>query len=154
MVQNLKDAGCNSQTIEKVCRLYGNGQVQDAIPLVAKGKSTDWMVHMLGQAVAVHTDATHGMTLAAVSMAYYRFLCPFGLEKFKRFAMNVWDVDSEGKSDEQIAAEGLKKMEAYMEELGLTMNLKELGVTEEMLPGIVESTLIIRCRTRMKSGRF
>lgn len=111
--------------------------------LVAKGKSTDWMVHMLGQAVAAHTDATHGMTLAAVSMAYYRFICPFGLEKFKRFAMNVWDVDSEGKSDEQIAAEGLKKMEVYMNELGLTMNLKELGVTEEMLPGIVDSTLIM-----------
>ncbi len=48
-----------------------------------KGKSTDWMVHMLGQAVAAHTDATHGMTLAAVSMAYYRFICPFGLAKFK-----------------------------------------------------------------------
>ena len=111
--------------------------------LVAKGKSTDWMVHMLGQAVAVHTDATHGMTLAAVSMAYYRFICPFGLAKFKRFAMNVWDVEPEGKSDEQIAAEGLKKMEVYMNELGLTMNLKELGVTEEMLPGIVESTLIM-----------
>ena len=47
--------------------------------LVAKGKSTDWMVHMLGQAVAAHTDATHGMTLAAVSMAYYRLICPFGL---------------------------------------------------------------------------
>ena len=111
--------------------------------LVAKGKSTDWMVHMLGQAVAAHTDATHGMTLAAVSMAYYRFICPFGLAKFKRFAMNVWDVDSGGKSDEQIAAEGLKKMEAHMKELGLTMHLKELGVTEEMLPGIVESTLIM-----------
>ena len=81
--------------------------------LVAKGKSTDWMVHMLGQAVAAHTDATHGMTLAAVSMAYYRFVCPFGLAKFKRFAMNVWDVNPEGKSDEQIAAESLKKMEAY-----------------------------------------
>ena len=111
--------------------------------LVAKGKSTDWMVHMLGQAVAAHTDATHGMTLAAVSMAYYRFICPFGLAKFKRFAMNVWDVEPEGKSDEQIAAEGLKKMEVYMNELDLTMNLKELGVTEEMLPGIVESTLIM-----------
>ena len=111
--------------------------------LVAKGKSTDWMVHMLGQAVAAHTDATHGMTLAAVSMAYYRFICPFGLAKFKRFAVNVWDVDPEGKSDEEIAAEGLKKMEAYMEELGLTTHLKELGVTEEMLPRIVESTLIM-----------
>ncbi len=111
--------------------------------LVAKGKSTDWMVHMLGQAVAAHTDATHGMTLAAVSMAYYRFVCPFGLAKFKRFAMNVWDVNPEGKSDEQVAAEGLQKMEAYMEEMGLTMHLKELGVTEEMLPGIVDSTLVM-----------
>ena len=75
--------------------------------LVAKGKSTDWMVHMLGQAVGAHTDATHGMTLAAVSMAYYRFVCPFGLAKFKRFAMNVWDVNPEGKSDKQIAAYGI-----------------------------------------------
>lgn len=97
--------------------------------LVAKGKSTDWMVHMLGQAVGAHTDTTHGMTLAAVSMAYYRFICPFGLAKFKRFAMNVWDVAPEGKSDKQIAAEGLERMEAYMRELGLTMNLRELGIT-------------------------
>ena len=57
--------------------------------------------------------------------------------------MNVWEVNREGKSDKQIAAEGLKKMEVYMNELGLTMSLKELGVTEEMLPGIVESTLIM-----------
>ena len=39
--------------------------------LVAKGKSTDWMVHMLGQAAGAVTDATHGMTLAAVSLPYY-----------------------------------------------------------------------------------
>lgn len=111
--------------------------------LVAKGKTTDWMVHMLGQAVGAHTDATHGMTLAAVSLAYYRYICPFGLEKFKRFAMNVWDVNPEGKTDVQIAAEGLERMEAYMKEIGLTMNLKELGVTEDMIPGLVESTLIM-----------
>lgn len=111
--------------------------------LVAKGKTADWMVHMLGQAVGAHTDATHGMTLAAVSLAYYRHICPFGLEKFKRFAVNVWDVNPEGKSDERIAAEGLERMEAYMKELGLAMGLKELGVTEDMLEGIADSTLIM-----------
>ena len=36
MVQNLKDTGCSAQTIEKVCRLYGNGQVQDAIKTLRK----------------------------------------------------------------------------------------------------------------------
>lgn len=112
--------------------------------LVAKGKSTDWMVHMLGQSVGGHTNATHGMTLAAVSLAYYRHIMKSGLEKFKRFAVNVWDVTAEGKSDEQIAEEGLMAMESWMKELGLTMNLTELGVTEEMVPDLVKTTLVMR----------
>lgn len=35
--------------------------------LIGMGKTQDWMVHMLGQAVGAYTDATHGMTLSAVS---------------------------------------------------------------------------------------
>ena len=61
--------------------------------LVSRGKSTDWMVHMLGQAVGGYTNATHGMTLAAVSLPYYRHILPYGLDKFKRFAVQVWGVD-------------------------------------------------------------
>lgn len=57
--------------------------------LVAKEKSTDWMVHMLGQAVGAHTDAIHGMTLAAVSLPYYRYIMPYGLAKFVRFAKKL-----------------------------------------------------------------
>ncbi len=111
--------------------------------LVAKGKSTDWMVHMLGQSVGAYTNATHGMTLAAVSLPYYRHIMSFGLEKFKRFAVNVWDVDPTGKYDEQIAEEGLKAMEDWMKELGLVMNISELGATEEMLEGIADGTLVM-----------
>ena len=111
--------------------------------LVAKGKSTDWMVHMLGQAVGAYTDATHGMTLAAVSLPYYRFIMPYGLAKFVRFAKNVWDVDAAGKTDEQVAEEGLAVMESWMKELGLVMNITELGANEEMLEGLAESTLIL-----------
>ena len=111
--------------------------------LVAMGKSTDWMVHMLGQAVGAHTDATHGMTLSAVSLAYYRHIMPYGLEKFKRFAVNVWNVDPDGKTAREVAEEGLLAMEHWMEEIGVVMNIRELGVTEEMLAGLVESTLIM-----------
>ena len=111
--------------------------------LVAKGKTTDWMVHMLGQSVGAYTNATHGMTLAAVSLPYYRHIMPYGLAKFKRFAINVWDVDPEGKNDVQIAEEGLKAMESWMKELGLVMNISELGATEEMLEGIAEGTLVM-----------
>ena len=111
--------------------------------LVAKGKSQDWEVHMLGQSVGAHTDATHGMTLAAVSMPYYRFILPYGVEKFKRYAVNVWNVNPEGKTDKEIAEEGLNKMEAWMKKIGLVMNITELGAKEEMLDDLVKSTLIM-----------
>lgn len=111
--------------------------------LVSRGKSTDWMVHMLGQAVGGYTNATHGMTLSAVSLPYYRHILPYGLEKFKRFAVNVWDVDSNGKTDLQIAEEGLAAMEAWMKELGLVINLTELGAKEEMIEGIADVTIVL-----------
>lgn len=108
---------------------------------VAKGKTTDWQVHMLGQAVGAHTDATHGMTLAAVSMAYYRYIMKYGLKKFARYAAVVWGVNADGKSDEEVAAEGLSEMEKWMMGLGLTMNLTELGVTPDMIDAIADSTV-------------
>lgn len=112
--------------------------------LVAMGKTTDWEVHMIGQAIGAYTDATHGMTLSAVSMAYYRYIMPYGLQKFRRFALNVWGVDGKSKSDRQIAEEGLDAMQAWMKKTGLVMNIKDLGVKEDMLNGIVKATFIMQ----------
>lgn len=111
--------------------------------LISKGKATDWLVHMIGQAVGACTDATHGMTLSAVSMAYYEFIMPYGLKKFARFAVNVWEVNPAGKTEEQVAAEGLKAMELWIKELGLVTNLSEIGVKEEMLDDIVNGVFIM-----------
>ena len=111
--------------------------------LIAQGKSTDWEVHMLGQAVGALTDATHGMTLAAVSMPYYRRIMADGLPKFARFATAVWGVDPEGKTDEECAAAGLDAMEAWMRELGCVMGLSELGCDESMVDALVDATLVM-----------
>lgn len=111
--------------------------------LVACGKSTDWMVHMLGQSVGAYTDATHGMTLAAVSIPYYKFIMPYGLAKFKRYAINVWNVSPDGKTDEEIALEGLSCMESWMKEIGLVMNIRDLGVTDDMIDGIAKGSFIM-----------
>ena len=108
--------------------------------LVECGKTGDWMVHMLGQAVGGVTNATHGMTLAAVSQAYYHHVLPYGLPKFKRFAEAVWDIDPAGKTEEEVALAGLDAMKAWMEEIGVVMHLTELGVDESMLDQIADLT--------------
>ncbi|MBR2278865.1 MAG: iron-containing alcohol dehydrogenase [Eubacterium sp.] len=111
--------------------------------LISRGKTTDWMVHMLGQAAGAYTDATHGMTLSAVSLPYYKHIMPYGLPKFVRFAKEVWGVNADGKTDEQVANEGLEKMKEWMQTIGVLLSLSELGATEDMIEGIADATIIL-----------
>lgn len=111
--------------------------------LVGMGKSQDWMVHMMGQAVGGVTNATHGMTLAAVSLPYYRYILDDGLPKFRRFAVEVWGVDGTQGTDREIALEGLARMEAWMKSLGVAMSLTELGVKPTDIDAIADGTLLL-----------
>lgn len=111
--------------------------------LIGKGKSGDWMVHMIGQAVGAYTDATHGMTLAAVSLPYYRRIMDGGLAKFARFAQAVWGIDTSKMSQKQAAEAGLAALESWMKEIGVVLSLRELGTTDDMLEGIADATFLL-----------
>ncbi len=113
--------------------------------LIDCGKSTDWEVHMLGQGLAAVTNATHGHTLAAVTDAYYRLLIDKSADavaRFKRLAVNVWNVNAEGKDDKAVAIEGLETMEAWMRSLGLAMTITECGGKEEDIEKYCDATFI------------
>ena len=109
--------------------------------LISCGKREDWMVHMIGHSVGAWTHAPHGYCLAAVSMAYYHRAMKAGLPKFVRFAKNVWGINGNGKTDEQIAEEGLQALKNWMLEIGLPLTIRELGATSDMIPGITKGTI-------------
>lgn len=111
--------------------------------LIGEGKPQDWMVHMIGQAIGAYTDATHGMTLSGVSVAYYRHIMRYGLKRFVRFAEVIWGVIPEGKTDEQIASEGIDALESWIKEIGAASEITSLGVTPDMLDRIADSTIIL-----------
>lgn len=48
-----------------------------------------------------------------------------------------------GQTDEQLAAAGLSALESWMKEIGLVMNLQESGVTEDMIEGIADATILL-----------
>lgn len=111
--------------------------------LIAKGKKQDWMVHMLGQAVSAITNATHGMTLSAVSIPYYRHIMQYGLKKFARFAHVVWEIPKEGKTEEELAAEGIGALEKWIAEIGAINNITELGASRDMLETLADATILL-----------
>ncbi len=54
-------------------------------------------------------------------------------------AVNVWNVSIDGKTDEQVAIEGLETMEQWMRELGLAMNITDCGAKPELIEGMADA---------------
>ena len=105
-------------------------------------KTQDWEVHMIEHQIGAYTDCTHGAGLAVLSVPYYQYICAYGLDKFVRFAKNVWEVNVNGMRKEDAAARGIEKLAEFIQELKLPTTLRELGATEEMLPLIANSTVL------------
>lgn len=102
-------------------------------------KEHDWMVHGIEHQIGAYTDCPHGVGLAIVSIPYYRHIYKYGLPKFVRFAKNVWSVEGKGRTDEEVALEGIARLEAFIKEIGIPLSLREIGATEDMLPKIANS---------------
>ncbi|MCH5217279.1 MAG: iron-containing alcohol dehydrogenase [Muribaculaceae bacterium] len=110
--------------------------------LIGKGKTQDWEVHMIAHAIGAYTHATHGMALAGVSGAYYKFIMKAAQARLARFARVVWDVPADGKTEEDLAAAGVAALEAWIKEIGAASNISVLGVTEDMIEDIANATLL------------
>lgn len=102
-------------------------------------KTQDWEVHNIEHQLGAYTDCPHGLGLAVISMPYYRYIYKSGIDKFVRFAKNIWNVDECGKTKDEIALEGIACLENFAKKLDIPLTLRELGATEDMLEKIAYS---------------
>ena len=107
--------------------------------ILAVSKRQDWMVHQIEHQLGAYTDCAHGIGLAIISVPYYKHIYRYGLHRVVRYAKNIWHVDASGKSDEQVALEGIECLSRFIAEMGIPQTLREVGTTEEMLPLIAKS---------------
>lgn len=101
--------------------------------LIKLGKRCDFQCHQMEHQLGAYTDCNHGQGLAVLHPVYYRHIYKDGLPKFVRFAVQVWGIDSAGKSDEETALAGVEALADFIRELGLPTTLRELGMTDRAL---------------------
>lgn len=101
--------------------------------IIKLGKKADFQAHQIEHQLGAYTDCNHGGGLAVISPAYYRHIYSFGLKKFVRFAKDVWGISYDGKTEEQLAAEGVEALAQFIREIGLPTSLQDLGVTDKAL---------------------
>lgn len=98
--------------------------------IIKLGKKCDFECHQMEHQLGAYTNCNHGAGLAVLHPVYYRHIYKECLAKFKQFAVNVWGVSTDGKTDEEIALVGIDALEDFIVEIGLPVTLQDLGVTE------------------------
>jgi alcohol dehydrogenase YqhD (iron-dependent ADH family) len=101
--------------------------------MLQMGTRGDWGTHNLEHAVSAVYDIPHGGGLAIIFPNWLKFTVDEGLEKTKRLAIKVFGVDPTGKSDREIALEGIDRLRQFWTELGAPSQLKDYNITDEKL---------------------
>lgn len=90
-------------------------------------KEGDFVSHMLEHEVGGMFDVTHGAGLAAIWPSWARYVYKEALPRFVRYAIQVMGVEP-ADTEEETALRGIEAMEQFYHEIGMPINMKELGI--------------------------
>lgn len=88
----------------------------------------DFATHRLEHELSGLYDVTHGAGLCALWPSFARYVYKDCVDRFKKFSINVMDVDDVG-SDDIIVNKGIKRMEEFYLKIGMPITLSMLGVS-------------------------
>lgn len=143
VIRNLRAAAANPENYTARSNLMWDAVMAEN-RIIKLGKKTDFECHQMEHQLGAYTDCNHGAGLAVLHPVYYRHIYKSGLQKFKRFAVNVWGIPADGKSDEEIAGAGVEALADFIREIGLPTTLRELGIDGTVdLKGIADSCAIV-----------
>lgn len=89
----------------------------------------DWACHQLEHELGGMFDVAHGAGLAAIWGSWARYVYGQKPSRFARFAQVVCGCSPEGKSEEELALEGIAAMEDFFRSIQMPASLSELGLS-------------------------
>ena len=96
--------------------------------IIKLGKKTDFECHQMEHQLGAYTNCNHGAGLAVLHPVYYRHICKAGTKKFAQFAVNVWCIAKDNKTEEELAKAGVEALADFIKEIGMPTNFRELGI--------------------------
>lgn len=143
VIRNLRAAVANPKDYTARSNLMWDATMAEN-RIIKLGKKTDFECHQMEHQLGAYTDCNHGAGLAVLHPVYYRHIYRSGIEKFRKFAVNVWGIPADGKSDEEIAGAGVEALADFIKEIGMPTTLKELGIDETVdIKEIADSCAVV-----------
>lgn len=143
VIRNLRAAILNPEDYTARSNLMWDAAMAEN-RMIKLGKQIDFQCRQMEHQLEAYTDCNYGAGLAVLKLSYYRHIYKDRLAKFKRFALEVWGICADGKTDEEIAYAGIEALENFVREIGLPTTLRELGVDANTnLKEIADSCAIV-----------
>jgi alcohol dehydrogenase len=97
------------------------------------GRVGDWASHEIEHELSGIYDIAHGAGLAVVFPAWMKYTYKHDIKRFVQWAVRVWNVEQDFRSDEETVLAGIARFEEFLQSLGLAVRLDGVGIDETRL---------------------
>jgi len=109
--------------------------------MISMGLEGDWATHAIEHEISAIYDIPHGGGLAIVFPRWMEYVVDAGPGKFAQMAVRVFDVDPAGKSESELAREGIDRVRAFFRSIGAPSSLADYGIGAERIPEMAEKAV-------------
>lgn len=109
--------------------------------IIGVGMEQDWATHGIEHEISAIYDIAHGAGLAIAFPNWMKHVMKESAGKFSQYAQRVWDVKPEGKTEEEIALEGIQKTKEFFKEIGAPVTLGEAGIDDKNISLMAEKAV-------------
>lgn len=99
--------------------------------LLNTGRMQDWASHRIGLELSGKYDLAHGASLSIVYPNWMKYVYRHDVDRFVQFAVRVWDVDLVFGRKEEIALEGISRMQEFFRKLRMPLSLTEAEIPSD-----------------------
>jgi len=101
--------------------------------VLSMGTVGDWANHDMEHAVSAVYDIPHGGGLAILFPNWMNYVLDDNVGRFRQFAVNVFGIREDGRSDREIAEEGIKALRSFWTSIGAPARLADYDIDDSRL---------------------
>lgn len=106
--------------------------------LLGTGRIEDWASHLIEHEMSGLYDLTHGAGLAIVFPAWMQYVYQQDVDRFVRFAENVFGIVNTGASKDAMALQGIDAMKSFFESLNMPTSFDMAKLPKDQLEKMAE----------------
>lgn len=106
------------------------------------GYRGDWATHNIEHAVSAVYDIPHGGGLAILFPNWMKHNLNVKPERFKKMAIRVFNVNPDGKTDEEAGLEGIERLREFWKSIGAPSQLADYDIDDSKLEVMADKAMV------------